>query len=39
MNTEKNEFSKPAPEELKKNLSTMQYNVTQKSETEPPFVT
>ncbi len=30
-------FSKPSPAELKKNLTAMQYKVTQQSGTEPPF--
>jgi peptide methionine sulfoxide reductase msrA/msrB len=30
-------FVKPGDEELKKTLSSMQYNVTQRDDTEPPF--
>jgi len=30
-------FSKPPPEELKKKLNRLQYEVTQNSATEPPF--
>jgi methionine-R-sulfoxide reductase len=30
-------FKKPSPEELKKKLSSLQYEVTQKEATEPPF--
>lgn len=30
-------FKKPADEQLQKNLTSMQYKVTQKSGTEPPF--
>ncbi len=30
-------FKKPSTEELKKKLTSMQYNVTQKEGTEPPF--
>lgn len=38
MNTDKSkEYKKPTDDELKKKLTPMQYNVTQKEGTEPPF--
>ena len=36
-NEEMSDFKKPSVDVLKKSLSEMQYNVTQKSDTEPPF--
>lgn len=37
MEKENRKFSQPAPGELKKNLTDMQYKVTQQNATEPPF--
>ena len=34
---ESSQFKKPSDQELKKTLTTMQYQVTQKADTEPPF--
>jgi methionine-R-sulfoxide reductase len=36
-NSDDPKFVKPSPEELKHNLTSEQYNVTQNSGTEPPF--
>jgi len=36
-NEEMGDFKKPSVDVLEKSLSEMQYNVTQKSDTEPPF--
>jgi methionine-R-sulfoxide reductase len=37
ISTAMNPFQKPSTEELKKRLNPMQFNVTQKAATEPPF--